>query len=326
VFIGRVGARRRLRSVLAELLCDDTRSALLLPVLIGGAPQALLSLQWATPTSRPDETVMLTARRFADQAAVALVQVGRRQALDRAAVLHVTLEASLLPRLSVTRGDLMVAAAHRPGERALPLGGDFFDAIEARDGRVSLVIGDVCGHGPDAAALAATLRASWRALNLAGMPAATVMETLSTVLLDARLNDQVFATVCMAWIDPSGRRLTVLNAGHLPPLLIRGDVTELDAPQAMPIGIGTGQEWRTTDFDLEPPWTVFLHTDGLIEGRTTPWTRERYGEARLRRRLRSWSGSRVDEFFLTELLDELQRLNGGAFRDDVAVLAVSHVV
>ena len=103
-------------------------------------------------------------------------------------------------------------------------------------------------------------------------------------------------------------------------------MVELDTSPTVPIGLATGQEWRTSEFDLESPWTLFLHTDGLIEGRITPWARERFGEARLRRRLRSWSGSRVDEFFLTQLLDELQRYNGGAFRDDVAVLAASHVV
>jgi serine phosphatase RsbU (regulator of sigma subunit) len=326
VFIGPITSRRRLRPVLATLLSEDTTSALLLPVLVGSAPHALISLGWTAPLVRPGEATLLTARRFADQAALVLAQVGQRQALDRADSLHVTLETSLLPRLRVDRGDVMVVAAHRPGERALRLGGDFFDAVEGPDGRVSLIIGDVCGHGPDAAALGATLRAGWRALSLADTPPVGVMETLSTMLLDGRASDQAYATMCLAWIDPSGSRLTVLNAGHLPPLLIRGEVSELDTPPVVPIGLASGQQWITTDFDLESPWTVFLHTDGLIEGRLTPWTRERYGETRLRRRLRAWSGSRVDEFYLTELLDELQRFNGGAFRDDVAVLAASHVV
>src|SRR5690606_1063372 len=108
----------------------------------------------------------------------------------------------------------------RPGRRRALLGGDFFDVVETPDGVLHVLIGDVCGHGPDEAALGVCLRSSWRALVLSGARGDLVLATLQRVLERERHLPHLFATVCALEIAPGRRALTMWRAGHLAPLLI----------------------------------------------------------------------------------------------------------
>ena len=90
-------------------------------------------------------------------------RAARRAAEDEAALLHARLESNLLPHLESQHGGLHLMWRYLPSEDRLGISGDFYDAATTPDGRLAVVIGDVVGHGPDAAALGATLRASWHA-------------------------------------------------------------------------------------------------------------------------------------------------------------------
>ena len=108
-----------------------------------------------------------------------------------------------------------VAALRRPlparaARRAL-LGGDFYDTVRTPDGTVHAMIGDVCGHGPDEAALGVELRIAWRALTFAGLCGDELLATLQQVLEHERADEEIFATLCTVDIAPDGRR-----AGPLP--------------------------------------------------------------------------------------------------------------
>ena len=83
-----------------------------------------------------------------------------------------------MPAPLVTDEALQLTAHYRPGRQRALLGGDFYDAVQVADGTVHAVIGDVSGHGPDAAALGVCLRIAWRTLVLAGSGA-------DEILLDA---------------------------------------------------------------------------------------------------------------------------------------------
>src|SRR5262249_56939540 len=122
---------------------------------------------------------MALARRFAALAALTLEDSRRRQAQTEWRLLHAQLEASLLPPLpTVTRPAIGVSTRYRAGEQRMLLGGDFIDAVERADGSLAAIIGDVAGHGPEAAALGATLRAAWRGLALAQVP---LVQTVSAL-------------------------------------------------------------------------------------------------------------------------------------------------
>ena len=115
-----------------------------------------------------------------------------------------------------------MAAVYRPGERRLELGGDFYAATERADRSVALLVGDVSGHGPAAAALAAMLRAGWEALVEAGLPPELRLQSLNRLLMEHARHEEFFATVCSVVINPPLSEATITLAGHPPPILTSG--------------------------------------------------------------------------------------------------------
>ncbi|GAA1223645.1 fused response regulator/phosphatase [Kitasatospora nipponensis] len=112
------------------------------------------------------------------------------------------LQRHLLPTPLLEGADLSFTRRYRPGRRRALLGGDFYDAVRTDDGTVHVVIGDVCGHGPDEAALGVALRIAWRTLVFAGLTGQTLLTTLQHVLEHERRSDEIFATLCMLVITP----------------------------------------------------------------------------------------------------------------------------
>jgi serine phosphatase RsbU (regulator of sigma subunit) len=189
---------------------------------------------------------------------------------------------------------------------------------------VHLLIGDVSGHGPDEAALGVALRIAWRALVLAGLPAADVLRGVEQVLLAERNDDWRFATVAMVSLNPALSQAEVLLCGHPSPLLLRGhDVRQLDV-NALPIlTMLQGGAIEPFTVDLHGDWGLLLFTDGLVEGRVTPGATERFGVEELARTVRTLLAQGVPPSGLAaRLLAEAERCHGGPLPDDVAVLLI----
>jgi serine phosphatase RsbU (regulator of sigma subunit) len=239
------------------------------------------------------------------------------------------LERGLLPSALIADPRLRLTADYRPGRRRALLGGDFYDAVELDDGSVHVMIGDVCGHGPDEAALGACLRAAWRALTFALHSPPEVMATLHRMLPHERHAPDVFATLCTLAIAPDRRSATVTLAGHQAPILIDGaGVRVLEVPDgAPPLGIFEQSEWPTTQTQLDGSWSLLLYTDGLIEGKAGNGD-ERLGEERLvgmvERHLDSAPDWPADgKRLLDSLIAEVEQLNGEPLTDDLAVVLLS---
>jgi serine phosphatase RsbU (regulator of sigma subunit) len=307
-------------AILTSLLPDS--AVAYVPLRSGEEPLALLALEWDRGTERPDDERLAVMQRFADQAAIAMLEARRAQAQSEAARLHATLEASLLPVMPIDHSDLEIVTAYRPGEDGLLLGGDFYDVMPLPDGRLALILGDVAGHGPNAAALGARLRAGWQALTLSGAAPSVILSSLARMVA-AQPDLELFATVVMAWIDPGARSAALLSAGHPLPLLLSSVVRPIQLLAHLPLGLDEGSRPRPTTVNLPRGWTLFFYTDGLIEGRATPASSERYGEEGLVRRLREEAAGSFDAEALERLLAEIEAANGAAFGDDVAVVAVS---
>ena len=242
------------------------------------------------------------------------------------------LERGLLPSPLLADPRLTVASRYRPGGGQMLLGGDFFDLVEAADGWIHVVIGDVCGRGPEEAALGVCLRVAWRTMVLAGRPMAEVLSALQQVLEHERHQERLFATLCMMSIAPDRAHARLHLAGHPPPLLLSPDgVSEQKAPVSTPPGIAHVEEWPANDVVLGSNWTLLMYTDGLIEGRvgTGP---ERLGSDGLTEIIEAhvrathppgqWERRPRDERLLDGLIDRVRDLNGGALDDDLAVLAL----
>jgi serine phosphatase RsbU (regulator of sigma subunit) len=264
-------------------------------------------------------------RRRAEEAQRAL------QAAQIHAQENARLERGLLPSPLLTDPRLRVSARCLPGGGHMLLGGDFYDVIEAADGWVHALIGDVCGRGPAEAALGVCLRVAWRTLILAARPVDEILSTLSELLSHERQDDTMFATLCMVSVSPDRSTGWVRMAGHLPPILVNDDgVRELPTLPAAPLGLSEVRDWPGVQMKLDGSWSVLLFTDGLIEGRIGRGS-ERLGSERLmdliRNALRAAPpgaprGTLVGEELLDQVIDQVRELNGRELDDDLAVLAL----
>ncbi|MFG2992808.1 PP2C family protein-serine/threonine phosphatase [Streptomyces sp. NPDC048257] len=236
------------------------------------------------------------------------------------------LERGLLPTPLLEGSDLRFAARYRPGRSRALLGGDFYDTVRTPDGTVHAMIGDVCGHGPDEAALGVELRIAWRALTLAGLCGDDLLATLQEVLEVERPCEEIFATLCTVDIAPDGRRAGLCLAGHPAPLISRPGRRAQLLPyenSGPALGLLPRARWPRRQVELGGSWSLMLYTDGLIEGRIGEG-RERLGQDgmvdMINRHLdRGLSGEGLLEASVTEA----RRLNGGELTDDVAVVLLS---
>ncbi|WP_031069405.1 PP2C family protein-serine/threonine phosphatase [Streptomyces sp. NRRL WC-3742] len=248
------------------------------------------------------------------------------------------LQRHLLPTPLLDGAGLSFTRRYRPGRRRALLGGDFYDAVRTDDGTVHVVIGDVCGHGPDEAALGVALRIAWRTLVFAGLTGETLLTTLQHVLEHERRSDEIFATLCMLVIEPGGsdagldslgaREFARLYlAGHPAPLLLGRDHRPLTLPAdfagpalgLLPCHDG-GAAWPAHEVELQPGWRLLLYTDGLIEGRVGAGSR-RLGQDGLADLIADHQTAGLTRGRLIDsAIAEVEELNGGALTDDVAVL------
>ncbi|WP_409465688.1 PP2C family protein-serine/threonine phosphatase [Amycolatopsis sp. GA6-003] len=232
------------------------------PMLAGSSLVGVLHVGCVQPRQFSADEVE-TLRRLAGQLAVAVqVEIFRE---DRTAAM--ALQRSLLPgRLPEVPG-LEFAARYVPGASS-GLGGDWYDLFRLPGGRLGIVMGDVAGHGLDAAVIMGRLRSALRAYALDCEDPAEVLAKLDRKAV--HFEHGVMATVAYAVLDENQRRLTISLAGHLPPVLVSsGQPAELlQAPADPPVGLGlTSAARRVTTVDLAPDSVLAFCTDGLVERR-----------------------------------------------------------
>ena len=212
---------------------------------------------------------------------------------------------------------LAAVARYRPAEARMHLGGDFLDAIALDDGRLAVLIGDVCGHSPREAAFGAALRAGWKSIALGGKtdPADWVDALNAAFFMDGRID--TYATLCTGYLETSPGTCRLVNLGHPPPILLGQRARVLDLPPAPPLGLGLAEQWTAT----EMPWDgrpLLFYTDGLLEN---PDLRRRPARWDMDGLLR-WLDARSETTDLPDLADALlqEATAHHDVRDDVAIL------
>jgi len=229
------------------------------------------------------------------------------------------LERALLPTPSVVDQRLEVRVGYRAGRDGV-LGGDFYDVVERPDGSVLALVGDVCGHGPDEAALGATLRTAWRTLVLAEVPTADILGLLERVLISERARPEVFTTVSMLDVAADRRSVDLYLAGHPVPLLLGAPSTLLPTHgRGRALGIPVSGGWAPVRLELGDSWRILLYTDGVLEA-TVGAGSDRLGKAGL---LRVVDGAVAAQGDLVErVLRDVRELHGGDLVDDAAVVVL----
>jgi serine phosphatase RsbU (regulator of sigma subunit) len=305
------------------------RAFAVLPLVVEDRVTGVLSLGF-----EQDRTYDELERRFfnavAEQAALTLDRArlydserrSRAQAEDdrrRAQELAHVLQTSLLPPELPTIPGVDLAARYHPAMEGLDVGGDFYDVFDT-GGDWAIVIGDVCGKGPGAAALTALARYTIRSAATDVRQPATVLRRLNEVLYNDDTDDR-FCTVVYGRVvpTPGGLRISVSCGGHMPPLILRADgtVEPIGAPGYL-IGVFPDVRlWEETAV-LARGDTIVLYTDGVTEA-----TRDRvqFGEDGLRDTLAASAGLSAMEI-ACKIENAALEFGGAQPRDDIALLVL----
>jgi serine phosphatase RsbU (regulator of sigma subunit) len=256
---------------------------------------------------------------------------------------------------STVRSDALLQVAHEiPGvqvaARSLPAAdgrgalGDFYDMFPVRlsadtdarphadrvqarcaptgEGeRWDAVIGDVSGHGPQAAMVAALARHTIRAVATAEKTPSQILDRLNTALLTQDPGSERFltATHLTLFPRPGAVRVLLASAGHMPTLLrsSAGPVRPI-GNHGLPLGLFANAGLTNTRVTLRPGDTMLLYTDGVTEARQG---REQYGEQRLRALL-SATGQLGAQDLVDAVEEDVLTFTGGFHTDDIAILAL----
>jgi PAS domain S-box-containing protein len=288
------------------------RSLLVVPLLAQTEPIGVLVFGYSRSGRRYTREDLALAREIAGRVAPAVEDAMQ---FERELATAEALQRSLLPDQLPVLQDADLATRYVPGGIGLKVGGDWYDAVPLRDGRVMLVIGDVVGHGVRAAASMGKLRNVLQYSALDGLEPAQVLSRLNAYF--CALSDADMATLIVAEYDPAGQRIVYANAGH-PPAMLRlpdGTVEALDEGRSMPLCASDQAQYQQAERDLPAGSTLVLYTDGLIERRGESLD---IGLARLAKKLHGAPAS-VEDVADTLLHDFLA---DDAPADDVAMLCV----
>ncbi|MFI8193769.1 PP2C family protein-serine/threonine phosphatase [Streptomyces sp. NPDC085946] len=297
-----------------------------LPVLItstvktgeDGRPLLIRTTVFDATDRRAYEAELLRARRAAEEARHQ-AEADREQLREALTVLQQSLLPASLPEVPG-----MEAASSYHTASTMQLGGDFYDLFPLGDERYAFFLGDVCGKGPQAAAVTSLVRYTLRAAALHDPEPAAALARLNTALLDRyRDGDPRYCTVLLGVLEPRGGTVDVRLAagGHPPALLLRADgrADYLPTPGGMLVGALPGASFTTVRTTLHPGDTLLLYTDGLTEARTGI-KRELYGYDALRAFAAELApaGPRT----VIDAFARLLKSFGDGLDDDTALLAI----
>ncbi|MEW2574009.1 SpoIIE family protein phosphatase [Streptomyces sp. NPDC047070] len=241
-----------------------------------GEPLLIRTTVFDARDRRAYERELLRSRRAAEEA--------RRQSdADRVRLQEAlaVLQQSLLPAELPAVPGLEAGSYYHTASPDL-LGGDFYDLFPVSAGRWAFFLGDVCGKGPQAAAVTSLARYTLRAAALHDPDPVTVLTTLNTVLHERYRSGQGrYCTAIFGVLEPGGSHVGVhLASGGHPAALIQradGSADYLRTPGGLLIGALPRAPFTAARARLQPGETLLLYTDGLTEARTGP-DRELYGE------------------------------------------------
>ncbi len=292
----------------------EPHHAMVVPLVSRRETLGLLLLGRKDP---PDPAAHLAILELSRRVGLALENARLHEQVTEAAD---ALQASLVPTELPKLAGLELAASYHAATPSVAVGGDFYDAFQLNDQSVILIVGDVCGKGPAAAAMARTSRDVLRLLLEDGWSIVDALRRLNRALQD-HSRDERFCTIAVVRFrpdDPDGR-LTVCLAGHPPPLVVgaSGAVKPIGVPGGI-LGVLPDHALRLEEVEctLGAGESLVLYTDGVTEARRGP---EFFGVDNLTARLidvADASAQRIAE----SVHDAAARFSSNPLRDDLAVL------
>lgn len=172
----------------------------------------------------------------------------------------------MLPEMP-DRDDINFGFYYRSASGVSRLGGDFYDLIDLPDGRLAVLVGDVCGQGLEAATSTAMMKYTVRAYLQADPDPSLCLTRLNQAVMN-QLSLDKFVTLSLAVIDPARQQADYASAGHPPALLVRSPKASLvELGRTIPIGVVDNYNYTNKSISLSGACSLALYTDGLIEAR-----------------------------------------------------------
>jgi serine phosphatase RsbU (regulator of sigma subunit) len=291
-------------------------SAAIIPLATGAEILGTLTLVSLDPDRPLAGNRLEAAASVAGQAALALdnarLYQQQKQFLD-------SMQRSLLPRARPQAEGLDVGAVYASSTR-MEVGGDVFDFLELGDGRLAVVLGDVTGHGVDAAADMAMAKFVFRSLAREHTEPGDFLAAANEIVVE-ETGEGKFITLLYLTVDGRNGELACASAGHPPPRIVRaGGAPAPLQVRGLALGISEAQQYVAEHVQLMPGDAAVLYTDGLLEARRDG---ELYGEERLDAALVANASLPAEE--LAKALVEDCRAFAGELVDDCAVVVVKRM-
>jgi serine phosphatase RsbU (regulator of sigma subunit) len=312
----------------AAALDHGLRSAFAFPIVAHGTLACVV--EFFTREHRLAEWELMAAMSTAGEHIGRLIEraEARREATaarERAATMANALQASLLPPRAPAIPGLEVATRYHAATGDGEVGGDFYDVFPTSPGRWAVVIGDVEGRGPKAAAMSALARYTVRGAAAEDPPATQVLRTLNEVLLAEQGPDNIewprFLTAAYLCLETAGGEVsgTAACGGHPVPMIVspHDGLRELPCRGTL-LGILADAHFAETDVRLRPGDVVVLVTDGVFEGRSRS---EVFGEERLHEVITDAAGQHA-EGIASSIEDAVLSFLDGERQDDLAIVVV----
>jgi PAS domain S-box-containing protein len=298
-----------------ELLRElGMESLIIVPLVAGGQTLGTFTLARSTSGRVFDAADLVLAEELARRASIAVFNA--RVYTERSAI-AATLQRGLLPPRLLAPPGFAVATHYEAAGSMNEVGGDFYDAFPTEEGWM-VVVGDVAGHGAEAAALTALARYTLRSAGQLTRDPARAAQQLNATLRDLPRLPLCTAVCGHLRVESSAHAtLTLANCGHPQPLLLRdGAIRPLGDAGPMAGAFDDG-DWPCAEVALRAGDVLLLYTDGVLD---TVGERERFGFARLRDVV---EGNAAEPAALVATLAAaLERFRRGPQRDDTAIVAL----
>ncbi len=315
------------------------KSWLGVPMVVDDQVTGVLSMQNVDEENAFRESDVRTLQTLAASMSVALenARLWEQEHLFRQALEHEfetgrKIQAGFLPDILPQPKGWEIAAMLRP---AREVAGDFYDVFELPEGRVGLVIADVCDKGLGAALFMTLFRSLLRAVSNIdffarvepgdGNPSAVRLKNAISLtnnyIAETHGETGMFATIFYGILDARTGELTYINGGHLPPMLLNKhgvkQVLELTGP---PVGVVLDADYAIRDVIIERGDLLFACTDGLTD--TSNPTGEYFSDKGL---IPYLTGTQTLPLMLEEINKQIEHFAAGAKQfDDITMLAIRH--
>lgn len=294
-------------------LGPDLESLLAAPLIARGRTVGVLAIFSARVDAFSEDDMELLST-FASQAALA---IDTANMYGREHHVATVLKASILPDVLPEFEEVEADSLYLPAGKDSDIGGDYYDLMKDPEGRIVIVIGDVCGKGVEAATKTSMIKYSARALIAAGLSPREILAHLNRLMIEPGIHCDI-VTLWIGRLDPKSGLLEYANGGHPPALVWRAAVRKSErlCTTGPLLGAFPDPEYEELSTKLDPGDSVLLYTDGVTESRNG---NRFFGEGRVRRAL---SKGDTPSAVIVALESSLRTFTRGELRDDAAAVVV----